>query len=459
MLASCASAHDIAENTGDTNPSLPSILKDTVSAFPGAQGGGRLATGGRDGRVVKVTSLNDDGSTGTLRWAINQTGKRIIVFDVAGTIFLKSDLSVKNGDITIAGQSAPGDGICIAGYPVYVKCSNVIIRFLRFRLGDVNKLESDAFGGDGENIIIDHCSASWSEDECISFYRVKSFTLQWCLISESLNLSFHSKGPHGYGGLWGGVNATFHHNLLAHHSSRNPRFYGTRDGIKAESVDFRYNVIYNWGENSTYGGEGGSYNIVGNYYKPGPATKSSVKGRIVEPYGELAPYGKFYVSQNVMFGNSAVSSSNSLGVSPFNKQLTAADVTVSQPFDAVKIASSTADEAYNEVLRHVGASLSRDLVDARVVREVAAGTATYGGSYGSLKGIIDSQNAVGGWPVLSGTSAADSDGDGMPDSWEMSKGLDSHNASDATQYKLSAAYNNIEVYLNEVVKTKIGFGF
>lgn len=461
LLLSCGSKHDDLVSNGDSgNVVLPEINRDTVSAFPGAQGGGRLATGGRGGRVFKVTSLADDYSAGTLRWAINQVGKRIIVFDVAGTINLTSDLTIKNGDVTIAGQSAPGDGICIAGFPVYVKCNNAIVRFIRFRLGDINKLETDTFGGQGANIIIDHCTASWSEDECVSFYRVKNFTLQWCLISESLNLSAHSKGAHGYGGLWGGVNASFHHNLLAHHNSRNPRFYGTRDGIVEESVDFRYNVIYNWGANSSYGGEGGTYNIVGNYYKPGPATKASAKGRMVEPYGELAPYGKFFVDDNILAGNSSVTNSNQLGVIPYNKQIIAADVCVAQPFLLTPIKHSTAEEAYREVLRHVGVSLSRDEVDTRIIREVSDGVASYGGSYGAGVGIIDSQDVVGGWPLLNaGVVLKDSDGDGIPDEWERKNGLNPNDAADAVMFNLSAAYTNIEVYLNDIVKQKIGFGF
>ncbi|MBX2963518.1 MAG: pectate lyase [Cyclobacteriaceae bacterium] len=423
------------------------------AAFPGAEGFGKYATGGRGGKVYIVNNLNDDGP-GSLRDAVKKKGPRIIVFSVSGNIDLKEPLYINNAHVTIAGQTAPGDGITIRHYPVKVSADNVIIRYLRFRLGDVSGIEEDAISGVRQkNIIIDHCSMSWATDECASFYYNENFTLQWCIISESLNSSVHTKGDHGYGGIWGGRKASFHHNLLAHHNSRLPRFSGsaTVPNPPDELVDFRNNVIYNWMSNNTYGGEKGRYNVVNNYYKPGPSTKGNRKARILDP---SAPYGKFFVNGNVLDGYDDISRDNKLGLTTSTYD----SVLVKKPFDVVGMQEQTALEAYTLILQHAGASYIRDVVDSRLVEEVKNGTAAFGKN---KDGIIDSQNDVGGWPELKATPAPmDTDGDGMPDEWERKNRLNPNDASDAARHILSKTYTNIEVYINGLVdeRTKLQMG-
>lgn len=429
--------------------STPQQELDQPLAFPGAEGFGKYTTGGRGGSVLVVTNLNDDGP-GSLREAIRKKGPRIIVFAVSGYIDLKSPLFINNPDVTIAGQTAPGDGITLRHYPLKVSTENVIIRYLRFRLGDVSKIEEDAISGIRQkNIIIDHCSVSWATDECASFYGNENFTMQWCIISESLNSSVHSKGDHGYGGIWGGRKATFHHNLIAHHNSRLPRFSGSASVPNApdELVDFRNNVIYNWMNNNTYGGEKGRYNVVNNYYKPGPSTKSSRKARILDP---SVPYGKFFVAGNVLEGFENITRNNKLGITN-----NAADsALVSKSFEVERINEHSARQAFELVLLGAGASLVRDAVDLRIVEEVKNGTASFGKN---KDGIIDSQNDVGGWPELKTVPApTDSDNDGMPDDWEQKNRLNPNDASDAARYTLSKTYTNIEVYINGLVQDKTG---
>jgi hypothetical protein len=439
------------------------VVSSQTPAFPGAEGGGKFTTGGRGGKVLVVNSLADDGSEGTLRWAVNQIGPRTVLFKVSGLISLTKPLQIKNGDLTIAGQSAPGDGICLKDYDVFVSTNNVIIRFMRFRLGDLIKgHEPDAYGGrNKKNIIIDHCSSSWSVDECASFYSNENFTLQWCIVSESLNNSEHPKGAHGYGGIWGGKNASFHHNLIAHHNSRNPRFNGLRRaGLKytnvqdEERVDFRNNVIYNWGDNSSYGGESGTYNIVANYFKAGPSTKSSIKNRITNvdmdaDTTKCAPgYGKYYIQGNYVYGYPEVTKNNWDGVS-YSKGVNTAKCKVSTPFKTEPIAVQTAEVAYEKVLAYAGASLSRDAVDARVTKEVKTGTATFKGSLNGRSGLIDSQSDVGGWPKYnSKTAPKDANNDGIPDGW-LEKNFPGKKATDINKN----GFTLLEVYLNQLVQS------
>lgn len=415
-------------------------------AFPEAEGFGMYTTGGRGGKTLIVTTL-DDGGPGSLRDAIQTQGPRIIVFEVSGTIALKEPLVLREGDVTIAGQSAPGDGICLSNYPFIIDADNVIVRFLRFRLGDKSRYEGDAITATRHrDIIVDHCSMSWATDECASFYDNTNFTLQWSIISESLNHSVHQKGDHGYGGIWGGMGASFHHNLLAHHNSRLPRFCGARyhGHPEKEIVDFRNNVIYNWMGNSSYAGERGQHNIVGNYYKPGPATPDDNISRILEPY---QPYGKFFIATNTMDQSPEVTNDNWKGVACDDLD----SVKALAPFPVTPVNTSEATVALNMVLNHAGASLRRDTVDKRIVEEVRTGTAHFGND---RKGIIDSQDDVGGWPDLQATKApADGDRDGISDEWEHRMNLRSDYAGDAHLTASAAGYTNLEVYLNSLAQT------
>lgn len=471
----------------------------TPLAFPGAEGGGMFTTGGRGGSILHVTSLADDGSKGTLRWAVNQSGPRTIVFDVAGIIHLQSRLDIKNGDLTIAGQTAPGDGICIADNSVRIaeQVDNIIIRFLRFRLGDQgNGLDdsSDAIGGRyGSDIIIDHCSMSWSIDEVASFYANRNFTLQWCTVAEALRLSGkHSKDEHGYGGIWGGRNASFHHNLLANNDSRNaridhPQIYGVYLGSHRGNVDYRNNVIYNWGDNSTYGGEDGHFNIVGNYYKPGPASKERIYFVDAYWYHEMddgsssEAYPELYMSGNYYAGNNpgSINDDNYDGIY-YHKQSAAAgkpdpagreiDVPLPIMADDSQVCYTTthsADNAFAAVIEYAGASLVRDDVDERIAREAQTGTVTYqegttteSAALGSTSsgGMIDSQSVVGGWPTYSDATQneandkTDSDGDGIPDWFETMFSQDGNLNPNGKTIDIHGRYTDFEMYLHYLVR-------
>lgn len=450
-------------------------------AFPGAEGFARYTTtGGRGGKVLHVTNLNDSGE-GSLREALqNTSGKRIIVFDVSGTIALKSNLSIKYNDVTVEGQTAPGDGITLRDYTLENKANNVIIRFLRIRRGnavDVNDGADSFWGRNRNNIIIDHCSMSWSIDETASFYDNKNFTMQWCTIAESLNNAGHDKGAHGYGGIWGGKSASFHHNLLAHHTNRCPRLNGARYGwggtakdnyassILAEQVDLRNNVMYNWGQgNGAYAGMGGYHNIVNNYYKYGPATKNKDRvfqcGHTSNASGEVIPvntYGHFYINGNYVRDKGE--NYDWKGVIVDDGNTTVWDtIRLSEPIATGTVTTHSAQKAFDKVLAYAGASYKRDAVDARYAEEAKNGTATYKGSVTKLAGIIDSQDDVQGWPVLkSKPKLADTDNDGMPDVWETANGLNPNDASDAATYTLDSKgyYTNIEVYCNSLVEDLI----
>lgn len=443
-------------------------IQAQTPAFPGAEGYARYTTtGGRGGAVYHVTSLADTKEPGTLRHAIGKTGPRTIVFDVSGTIELNEPLSINKGDITIAGQTAPGDGICLKNHSLAIKADNVIIRFIRCRLGDQEKDENDAlWGRNHKNIIIDHCSMSWSTDECSSFYNNENFTLQWCILSESLRTSIHAKGNHGYGAIWGGQKASFHHNLLACHDSRNPRFCGSRytNRPDLELVDLRNNVIYNWGSNSGYAAEGGNYNIVNNYYKPGPATLKNRKrifspgvddGKNNQPAGVT---GKFYVDGNYMDGAPDVTKNNWKGIEPKPKTMDKDIFKSDTEFPFENTTTHDAQKAFLAVLRYAGASYARDIIDTRVTNETMTGTFKYKGSKGSTGGIIDSQNDVGGYITYQSAPAPkDSDGDGIPDEWEIAHNLNPNDKTDGAKTH-SSGYTYLEIYLNSLVEEIVKAG-
>ncbi len=453
-------------------------------AFPGAEGGGMYVTGGRGGKVIHVTNLNDSGA-GSLRAAIEESGKRTIVFDVAGIISLKSPLRIKNGNVTIAGQTAPGDGICIRNRSTIVEADNVIIRFVRFRLGDQGEGAGDGedalWGRYHNNIIIDHCSMSWSIDECTSFYGNENFTMQWCIMTESLKNSIHGKGNHGYGGIWGGKNASFHHNLLANHSSRNPRFdhpniyENPSNPARRGHVDYRCNAVYNWGDNSSYGGEGAWFNMVNNYYKPGPASKDRKyfldANGIYTSNGTDYGYPELYLSGNVHTKHSDITSDNSKGIywhddktndpTKNSDKLKSAAMTIKGPSgEDVYTTTQAAKDAFDLICEVGGASLRRDAVDERACKDAKAGAPSYNtGGNGSTGGIIDTQDAVGGWPEYTLTAAEkanikDTDKDGMPDWFETHFGLDKDKADDGNTKTLDkkGRYTNLEMYLHYLVR-------
>lgn len=507
--------------------SMSVFAADEVPAFPGAEGHGRYVTGGRGGKVLHVTNLNDSGD-GSLRWALSQSGAKTIVFDVSGYIDLKSQLDVTS-NTTIAGQTAPEGGITLRYYTLYLgKCDNVIIRFIRSRrsqVKDVNDGADATWGRRRKNIIIDHCSFSWSIDEVASFYDNCNFTMQWCTIAEGLANPGHSKGAHSYGGIWGGKEASFHHNYLSHIQNRAPRFNGARyewtnwdkdrfeNTVDAERVDFRNNVIYNWGNgNGCYGGPGGGYiNMVNNYYKAGPGTKNRTRVTEVSVgtsgnstnealrglssryyingnYVTAASTPKNYDWKGVIYDGGLVTNNGDRYIPDPNHKfgekveyvkINGVDhlkLKLDAPVDAGVVTTQDAETAYDRILDNVGASLYRDAVDVRYMEEARTGTVTYNGNVAyvdkdgnkyatsNTKGILDFINdpdgqdnsATASFPELKSLSRSsdfDTDGDGMPDGWEIANGLNP-NVNDASLYTVDPRgwYTNIEVYANSLVE-------
>lgn len=451
--------------------SLIPTSKAQQIAFPGAEGYGKYTTGGRGGKVIEVTNLKGDESPGSLRAALKTPGSEpiTIIFRVSGNVSL-TDGQVKVGrsNMTIAGQTAPGDGICIKDGYLKFSGSNLIIRFMRFRPGDDAGLSDLSCLGNenSQNIIIDHCSLSWSNEESHTSYDNKFTTVQWCILSESLYKSFDTKGARSYAAQWGGQYATYHHNLIASNVSRSPRVNGARSHDTVALCDYRNNVIYNWGKSgAVYGGElevnspdaKCHINWVNNYYKPGPATSSALY--FAQPSYESRKdaakgYAKWYFDGNIMEGvKGSMNTDNWKGVD-VSKVGVASNIRSDEEFEVEKPYTETAREAYKSVLAQAGAIFPfRDAVDNRVVSE-ASGKSKHSGSgaYGKDKGIIDTQKSIGGWPELkTATPPVDSDHDGMPDTWEIKNKLNA-NLADDRNVLAKDGYTMLERYINSLVE-------
>ena len=457
-----------------------------IAAFPGAEGGGKYSFGGRGGRVYVVTNLNDDGP-GSFRWACEQGGARVVVFNVAGIIRLKTPVIIRAPYITIAGQTAPGDGVCIAGETVWINTHDVIIRYMRFRRGETNVgRRDDAIGGNPVgNIMIDHVSASWGLDENMSMYRhmyndstgsieqklgTANITIQNSIFSESLDT-----WNHAFGSTLGGENCSFMRNLWADNTGRNPSVGW--NGI----FNFVNNIVFNWVHRSIDGGDyRASFNIINNYFKPGPATpkNSAVGHRILKPESgrsklKYLVFGRCYVNGNIMEGYPEITKDNWNGGVQVEELPTTDKYTdymkVNKPLPMPQLTIMSATDAYQYVLNNAGATLPRrDAVDQRITQQVRTGKIN---TLANVKlpekqfehrrlpidsykiGIITDPSQVGGYPEYKGTPYKDSDSDGIPDDWEAKHGLNPRNANDASLITKNG-YSNIEEYLNSVVDVK-----
>ncbi|MHA6720663.1 pectate lyase [Sphingomonas sp. RS6] len=429
--------------------SAPALAGDRpVPAFPGAEGAGALSLGGRGGRVLFVTNLNDRGP-GSLRAAVETAGPRTILFRISGTIRLEKPLRIREGRVTIAGQSAPGDGVTLRDHPLEVDADDVVIRYIRSRLGDESRTESDAIWVlGGRRIILDHVSASWSVDETLSASANYTkagggfwdLTVQWSIIANSLTHSLHAKGEHGYGSLirgGQGARISFHHNLWANHAARMPR-PGNYSGPEADPLgaffDFRSNVFYNWGRNwSGYNADKATlarYNFVDNAYVMGPQSNKPIA------FHESNTLAHAYFAGNSMNGTIPDDPWSLVdGIAPEGYRL-------AEPVPMPPVTRTGAAESYALVLDRAGASKVRDSVDAAIV----AGVRDRSGRQ------IDSQRDMGGWPELKSTAPPrDSDGDGMPDAWETAHGLDPQDASDGNADRNGDGWTNLEDWLGSLV--------
>lgn len=485
----------IDQQAKEGRPYIPWAARPTdlpqaeIPAFPGAEGGGAYSFGGRGGKVITVTSLADSGP-GSLRDACEQGGARIIVFNVAGIIHLKSPLIIRAPYITIAGQTAPGDGVCIAGETIWANTHDVVVRHMRFRRGEtwVGRRD-DSFGGNPVgNIMIDHCSTSWGLDENISFYRhmfnpedgskdlklpTVNVTIQNTISSQALDTYNHS-----FGSTLGGENCTFMRNLWANNAGRNPSIGW--NGV----FNFVNNVIYNWVHRSVDGGDYTAlYNIINNYYKPGPLTPKNtpVGHRILKPEAGRSKlgyfvFGRVYANGNVVEGYPEISKNNWAGGIQVQEQANTDGYTENMKWDKPfpidnPFPIMSANEAYDFVMDNVGATFpKRDIVDQRVIEQVKTGKVYYDknlnpedfyqfeyrrlpkDSYKS--GIITDIKQVGGYPEYKGKPYKDSDNDGIPDAWEIKYGLNPNDPSDANGDLSGDGYTNIEKYINGIDPTK-----
>lgn len=481
------------------------LVKATIPAFPGAEGGGMYSPGGRGGKVITVTNLNDSGP-GSFRWACEQGGARIIVFNVAGVINLKTPLYVRAPYVTIAGQTAPGDGICIAGESFQVDTHDVVIRHMRFRRGDTRvHNREDSFGGNPVgNIMIDHCSAEWGLDENISFYRhmydpsegqYKTTELKLPTVNVTIQNTISAKAldtyNHAFGSTLGGENNMFTRNLWASNSGRNPSIGW--NGV----FNFVNNVVFNWVHRSSDGGDyTAKFNMINNYYKPGPATpkEGNIGHRILKPEAGRSKldhkvYGRVYAEGNIMEGYPEITADNWAGGIQIESDPDTGEFTdymrSKTPFEMPYVRISSAEDAYDFILKNVGATIpTRDIVDERIIEEVRTGVPYYDEKLakkhngdtsglaeksraedGSFKyrrlpkdsyklGIITDPMQMGGYPEYKGTPRVDTDGDGMPDEWEIANGLNPNDPSDANGDCTGDGYTNIEKYINGI-STKI----
>lgn len=462
------------------------LIKSEIPAFPGAEGGGAYTPGGRGGKVITVTSLADSGP-GTFREACETGGARIIVFNVSGIIRLKSPINIRAPYITIAGQTAPGDGVCITGASVLLDTHDIIIRHMRFRRGQQDvAFRDDALGGNCiGNIIIDHCSATWGLDENMSIYRhvynrgkdgyglklpTVNITIQNSIFAEALDVYNHA-----FGATIGGHNSMFCRNLFASNISRNCSI-----GMN-EDFNFVNNVTFNWWNRSIDGGDNTSrLNIINNYFKPGPITPKDqpIAYRIIKlETGRSAEaknkYGKAYVNGNIVEGNKKVTKDNwnggVQGYDPKKADTPLEEVRMEKPFDMPYVKVMDTKNAYKWVINNVGATFpKRDAVDQRIVKTVKTGKTYYvkdakefispyvkrrlpADSY--KQGIITDPSQVGGLPEYNGTPYIDTDKDGIPDAWEIKYGLNPNDSGDAALDCNGDGYTNIEKYINGIDPT------
>ena len=486
-------------------------LENKLLAFPTARGFGKFVSGGRGGKVVEVTNLEDDPknpSEGSLRWALTVAGKEnaTIVFRVSGVIKIQPnaqkvrDLRANLKNVTIAGQTAPGEGILIRGGKMnFGGSDNLIIRNLRFRIGDIDEadlakptdsrfIKGAGFGlENAKNVIIDHCCFGWSGEENMTMYDNHFTTVQWCIVHEGLYDAGHQKGARSYANQWGGSPATYHHNLLAHNYNRSSRLNGASSTTEDRNVFMEYfnNVNYNWGKkNSCYGGENeaGTYsshecNFVGNYYKPGPSTPSGSyfmelsaarSGKTLNPNPS-----RWYFADNVMEGSSSATSDNwsaihnntSYTVAGMKSEtlvypspeVTRLDKCKFEDYDLYRTPTESAEEAYEHVLDKAG-TINRDQTEVRIVNEVRNKLAQYKGTTLNKAGFIDSPDDAEGWPTYAvGTPVVDNDHDGMADDWEVAHGFNPADAEDGKQVVSTEGYTALEVYLNSLMGEMIDF--